>query len=145
MFSEMGQLSEALYQPLIDQTIRFLEKALPSDEYLGWLAAPSGSPGQIVAGAGVQQRRVLPHPLRHARAEALAPGRQAIVLNVFTEPEWRRRGIAELLMKQVIEWARASDLDTLVLHASNDGRPLYERLGFEQTNEMRFAGDLHSR
>lgn len=30
----------------------------------------------------------------------------------------------------------------LVLHASPDARPLYERLGFEPTNEMRFTGEL---
>ncbi len=31
-----------------------------------------------------------------------------------------------------------------VLHASPDGRPLYEPLGFVATNEMRFAGDLRA-
>jgi hypothetical protein len=33
----------------------------------------------------------------------------------------------------------------LVLHASDDGRALYESLGFVATNEMRYAGALAKR
>jgi hypothetical protein len=42
----------------------------------------------------------------------------------------------------VLDWARRESLDTLVLHASDDGRALYEKLGFVQTNEMRYAQPL---
>jgi GNAT superfamily N-acetyltransferase len=69
-------------------------------------------------------------------------GRHALVVNVFTEPAWRRRGIAELLMRRLLAWAREERLDRVVLHASAEGRPLYERLGFVSTNEMRLAEDL---
>src|SRR5258705_11128568 len=82
MFSDMGQLPRELYQSLIDQAIRYLEVAVPSEEYLGWLAAPAGSPTRIVAGAGVQLRREIPHPLTHTGVHPLAVGGQGIVLNV---------------------------------------------------------------
>jgi GNAT superfamily N-acetyltransferase len=72
----------------------------------------------------------------------LAEGRHAIVLNVFTEPAWRRQGVGELLMREILEWAAQERLDRLVLHASREGRALYERLGFVATNEMRFAGSF---
>ena len=45
------------------------------------------------------------------------------------------------LLERIIEWAKQERLDRLVLHASEKGRNLYERLGFVATNEMRFAGD----
>jgi hypothetical protein len=45
-------------------------------------------------------------------------------------------------MHAVINWAREERLDRLVLHASEEGRALYERLGFAATNEMRFQGPL---
>ena len=70
----------------------------------------------------------------------MAEGRHAIIINVFTEPEWRRRGIAKLLLEQIIAWARTERLDRLVLHASDEGRLLYEKMGFVQTSEMRFSG-----
>jgi hypothetical protein len=43
------------------------------------------------------------------------------------------------LMEEIITWARAQRLDRLVLHASEEGRTLYEALGFKASNEMRLA------
>ena len=54
----------------------------------------------------------------------------------------RCRGLAETLMRRVIAWAGEAGVHTLVLHASEAGRPLYERLGFASTNEMRFTGTI---
>jgi hypothetical protein len=45
-------------------------------------------------------------------------------------------------MQTLIGWAGDAGLHTLVLHASDAGRPLYERLGFKATNEMRYSGTL---
>ncbi len=46
---------------------------------------------------------------------------------------------AALLMEQIIAWSREHDIESLVLHSSDDGRALYEHLGFVQTNEMRLS------
>ena len=54
--------------------------------------------------------------------------------------EWRRRGIAGQLVKEIITWSRNERIDRLLLHASDDGRSVYERLGFIAGNEMYFAG-----
>ena len=142
MFVDMRTLPADLYQPLVEESIRFLQERMPKGEYLGWLAAPATEPGNIVAGAGVQLRPAMPRALRYSGEHALSRGHEGIVVNVFTEKQWRKRGIARMLMESVLEWARGSDLDILVLHASPDGRPLYERLGFQQTNEMRYHGWL---
>lgn len=139
MFADMGQLPADLYETLVTQSIEYLTDALPTGAYVGWLASAPGQPTTVIAGAGVQLRRTLPHPVARRGNARVATGHQAIVLNVFTEPAWRRQGVAELLMTHVIEWARASGIDTLVLHASADGRPLYERIGFVPTTEMRYA------
>jgi hypothetical protein len=37
----------------------------------------------------------------------------------------------------MIEWCRKQGLAMVYLHASQDGRSLYESLGFEPTTEMR--------
>jgi len=142
MFSDMGQLPAALYPQLIERTTVFLRDAMPRGEYVGWLACPNGRAETIVGGAGVQRRRILPHPLTRDGENRVASGSQAIVMNVFTEKAWRRQGLAALLMNHVLDWARAEALDTLVLHASDEGRGLYEKLGFVQTTEMRYRGAL---
>jgi ribosomal protein S18 acetylase RimI-like enzyme len=58
------------------------------------------------------------------------------VLNVYVEPPWRRRGVAERLMRVLLTALAERGIRRIVLHASADGRRLYERLGFKPTNEM---------
>lgn len=142
MFTEMGLVPAHLRADLVSRTVDYLQRAVPTGEYVGWMASPADRPDVVVAGAGVQQRRILPHPLIVGEHRSIADGHQAIVLNVFTEPTWRRQGLAAMLMQHVIDWARSSAIETLVLHASDEGRPLYERLGFVQTSEMRYAHPL---
>ena len=139
MFHEMDDLEAHRIDTLVDRATRYLRSALASEEYIGWLAAPQDEPGMIIGGAGVQVRRTLPHP---REPDAAPHGNQAIVLNVYTEPAWRHRGVAEQLMEQVIAWAGEAGMHTLVLHASTAGRPLYEKLGFAATNEMRYGRPL---
>ena len=119
---------------------RVLGEWLETGEYVAWVVCPAGHPDQIVAGAGIQLRRLLPRPEPGRRQ--LRRGPEAIVLNVFTERAWRRRGLARRLMERVIAWAREHGVGRLVLHASPEGRPLYEQLEFVPTNEMRYRGPL---
>jgi GNAT superfamily N-acetyltransferase len=140
MFRDMGNLADDHYGPLLAAAERELAAWLASGDYVGFIASPHARPGEIVAGAGIQVRKLLPRPLPNHAGVLVGP--EAIVLNVFTERAWRRRGIAELLMRHVIDWARTHGMARLVLHASPDGRSLYERLGFVPTNEMRYTGEL---
>lgn len=136
MFRDVGTLPDALYDELVDASRRYFETAMPSGEYVGWLAAPAAAPETIIAGVGVQLRTVLPHPAPGGHALLFGP--DALVVNVYTERGWRRRGVAKLLMQQILEWAPQHGVDRLVLYASTEGRPLYEQLGFAATNEMRW-------
>ena len=40
-------------------------------------------------------------------------------------------------MQTMIDWCRREGFARVTLHASTDGRHLYESLGFEASNEMR--------
>jgi GNAT superfamily N-acetyltransferase len=65
-----------------------------------------------------------------ARAElALGPG-EALVLNMFTRPAYRRRGIASELLGRTIAEARSRRLSALRLQSTDEGRPIYVRAGF---------------
>jgi GNAT superfamily N-acetyltransferase len=61
-------------------------------------------------------------------------------VNVFTEPQWRRHGIAGLLVGEIVTWSKDQRLDRLILHALDEGRSLYEKFGFVASNEMRLSG-----
>ena len=139
MFRDMGELPAELFDSFRARSLETLERMFEDETYVGWLASPKNEPERIVAGAGVQLREAPPRPQPKAttRKIDIVSGRQAIIQNVFTEPEWRRRGLAALLINRIIAWTREHGIDSLVLHASNEGRGVYERLGFVATTEMR--------
>ena len=136
MFRDMGQLTADLRDTLVEAARAYFVAAVPDGRYVAWLAEVEGN---IVAGAGLQLRELLPRPA--PGGVRLVRGPQGLILNVFTEPGWRRRGVAAALMRELLRWCRANGIESLVLHASPDGRPLYEKLGFTPTNEMRYARD----
>jgi GNAT superfamily N-acetyltransferase len=140
MWRDMGELPNELWDELVAAAEAQLRTGLANGDYVGWLAAPGAQPEHIIAGAGVTLRKSLPSPRRkNGITIGVAHGRLGLVINVFTEPEWRRRGVARLLLQRIVNWSREQQLDRLVLHASDAGRPLYEQLGFVATHEMRLA------
>ncbi|MDX6559805.1 MAG: hypothetical protein QOF72_2854, partial [Blastocatellia bacterium] len=129
MFRDMGELPPDMFESFRAQSRETLQRMFQCGEYVGWLASPENEPARIVAGAGVQLREVPPHPHPNAHGKIdIVSGRQAIIQNVFTEPDWRRRGLAGLLIKRILDWTRENGIDSLVLHASDEGRALYQRL-----------------
>ena len=122
MFQDMGLVPEPLFETYRVGCETRIGEMRETGEYIGRLASPNDSPDQIAGGAGVQLRRTLPHPVGEPGKDiTVAEGRHAIIINVFTEPEWRRRGVAKLLINEIIAWARRERLDRLVLHASDEG------------------------
>jgi len=136
MFRDMGTLPAEHGPALARAAEAYFRRAIPAGTYAGWLATPEGKPGDVIAGAGIQIREAIPR-LRLDRT-AVDPGPQGLIVNVYTEPAWRRRGVAERLMRELLRWTRERGIHNVVLHASADGRPLYEKLGFRATNEMRY-------
>jgi GNAT superfamily N-acetyltransferase len=99
MFQDMGDVSDDAFEILRAKARMRLKEWLDSGDYVGWLAAPADQPEMVVGGAGVQLQPILPRPVN---ASTVGEGRQGTVVNVFTEPQWRRRGIAGLPIKEII-------------------------------------------
>jgi RimJ/RimL family protein N-acetyltransferase len=135
MFRDMGRVGPDGEAELVRATADYFRDALPRGEYLGWVAHSTASPPEPVGGAGVQLRPILPRP--GSADDGIELGPEAIVLNVYVEPAWRRRGVGEALMRSVLSALAERKIRRIVLHASDEGRRLYERLGFVPTNEMR--------
>lgn len=128
MFRAMGYRDESALQAMEAAFERWVTIRMQCGEYLAWLAVNGN--GVPVAGAGVWLMDWLPH--------MVGPGApRANIVNVFVEPEWRRRGIARELMHAVLDACRERGIRAVILHASPEGRALYESLGFMPTNEMR--------
>lgn len=62
-------------------------------------------------------------------------GKRAHLMNVYTENDYRRRGIARQLVNMLIEDARVHGATEISLDATESGRPLYESMGFKASEE----------
>jgi len=107
---------------------------MPRGDYLAWVAEDEA--GTIVGGAGVHLRPILP---RADAPDALEFGPEALIVNVYVDREWRRRGVARALMVAILDALASRGISRILLHSSEDGRRLYESLGFTPTNEMRLT------
>lgn len=128
MYQDMGQGDESLLDGMVSSSTPYLRQAITSGSLRAWLAETAS--GEI-AGGGV----VIVSPWL-SRPHSLAC-RQAFILNVYTYPQYRRKRIASRVMQTMIRWCRDEGFAYVSLHASPDGKPLYESLGFEPTSEMR--------
>ena len=136
MFRDMSRTTPEIEPPLLESCASYFASALASGEYVGWVAELTVPPHTAIGGAGVQFRPLLPRTDPSGRM--LLVGREGLILNVYVDRAHRRHGVARRLMDTLISWAPGVGIVRLVLHASPDGRRLYESLGFLPSNEMLF-------
>lgn len=129
MFADMGCGDEAARAVMATSARPFIAAALKDGSYRGWLIEDGPD---VVAGGGVAILGFQPTPSDPSP-------RRVWVLNMYTEPAHRGRGLARQIIQSIIGWCRDQGFRSVFLHASDDGRPLYERLGFKPTNETRLV------
>jgi GNAT superfamily N-acetyltransferase len=61
-------------------------------------------------------------------------GKRGTLLNVFTYPEYRRIGLATKVIKQIITNVKQIGISTIDLDSTQEGKLLYEKLGFIEPN-----------
>lgn len=127
MFFDMGHRDAAELDAMCAAFRPWLVEKMATGEYRAWLARVDDG---IAAGLGLWLMDWPPH--------LIGPGsRRGNILNVYTRPEYRQQGMARALMEAALDWCRMNRIASVILHASTVGRPLYEKLGFQATNEMR--------
>lgn len=132
MWWDMGQRGLLALDRMEKAATEYFLEAVPQGSYRGFLAVDSS--GKVLGGGGIV---ISPWP---GLLGQLQPNR-AMILNLYVEREYRRQGIANALMNKMIAWCREDGFCSVALHASDEGRALYERLGFRPTNEMRLDFD----
>lgn len=64
-------------------------------------------------------------------------GSEGYILNVYTCPDFRKKGYAESLVREAIKYADENNIKRLWLSSSKNGKKLYTKLGFViKENEM---------
>ena len=118
---EVGNRSEGVDSGGLGDAIRrYMSRKIPAGEFLAWVAE---SGGMIVATSGVT---LFERPPNGANAAGL----EAYLSNMYTAPGWRGRGVGTALVEAVIAHLKGTRARRIWLHATEQGRPLYEKAGF---------------
>lgn len=131
MYEDMGHTDPRQLEEMERSSELFFGHHFAAGTYRGWFVETEG---RIVAGGGVL---VLPF---QPQINSPRPERPWIV-NMFTEPEHRRQGLARLLLQEMLAWCRGQSFPLVSLHASDEGRFVYAAMGFIASNEMRLPLD----
>jgi GNAT superfamily N-acetyltransferase len=128
MFIEMKIGDSSDYNAYASEFREFASLAMTTGAFNSWLTETES--GEVVGGGAIM---VVPWPASpNARKQ-----QRAFLLNVFTEPAFRRQGIARSLVQIMLNWCRGQGFGSVFLHASDAGRPLYQSMGFQPTTELR--------
>lgn len=67
-------------------------------------------------------------------------GLEAYVMNIYTVSAWRGKKVATALLREIINFVRATEARRIWLHATKDCNRLYEKVGFVSiTKEMQLV------
>lgn len=58
------------------------------------------------------------------------------VMDIYCVPEKRRKGYATEIMHAVLKWLEEKEVHTIKLKPSHEGQLLYEKFGFQASDEM---------
>jgi len=115
-----GDLPPDRVGPHRSQVADYLATHIESDAYRVWVAEDGG---RIVGMGGLVVVDRPPHP-RSRRAG------EGFIVNVYTLPRWRGNGVGRAIMDALVIEARKLRLRRIYLRTSDEGRVLYERMGF---------------
>lgn len=102
------------------QSYDYYKKAFQDDAHIAYLVFDDNA---FVGAGGVSFYQVM--PTYHNPS-----GNKAYIMNMYTHPEYRRKGIAYKTLDMLINDTRNRGITVISLEATDMGRPLYEKYGF---------------
>lgn len=106
--------------------VEFYEKHLEDGTFVSWLAVADG---KIIATSGISFVEKPPY-------YSNPTGKIGLLSSMYTLKEYRRRGIANVLLEKVVEEARSSGCGTVQITASDMGVLLYSDFGFQKNGNF---------
>lgn len=137
MWIDMGVRGEKLLHEADVGFAKWVRREMKAKRYFAWLVEDEN--GAVVAGGGIWVLQI------HPRPGYPNGGPQPYLLNFYTEPAHRGKRFASRLAKKCVEWSKLRGYPRVTLHASDQGMPIYERIGFVRTNEMKIELGPQSR
>ena len=135
MFASMPNPNPSVLDAMSRAFEPWVRERMNEGKYLGWIAEEAG---RVAGSAGLLILDWPSHPLHPTECQ------RAYLLNVFVEPEFRKRGLAHELIERCLAEAHRRGIRVVTLHSSDAGRPVYEKFGFHPTSEMMYVDPAQS-
>jgi ribosomal protein S18 acetylase RimI-like enzyme len=135
MFVDAGRADNQVLGVMSTNFEPWVAKMIEEGKYFGWFMVDGG---KVVAGAGLLLLDWPPHPLDPRSTQ------RGYLLNVYVEPEYRRKKLASHLIEFALAEARRRKIRVVALHSTEEARRLYESNGFRGTNEMFYVEPVES-
>lgn len=128
-----NRLDRDTEMPFVEQQSReYYEEYLQTETHIAYLVFDGE---RFIGAGGISFFRVM--PTYHNPT-----GWKAYIMNMYTNPDYRRKGIACHMLELLIEEANNKGVKHISLEATDMGRPLYERYGFvSMKDEMELPED----
>ncbi len=123
MICDGTNLTEEYKERLRNNTKQYMMSGFKDKSVAAWVAELNG---EIIA-MSVLTLYVLPPN------DWCPDGKTAYIGNLYTLPDFRRQGIATKLFSLTVEEAKRIGCERIQLHATDMGRPIYEKYGFEDS------------
>ena len=117
-----GERDENLVEKLKNELLAFFHKGIANNSFVALIAEHE----DIIVGYGGLILREIPGDFN--RASYL----EGDILNMYTVPKARRKGISTIILNQLITVAKSLGVSKLALHTSKDGERLYRSVGFNK-------------
>lgn len=108
-----------------EQSYLYYQKALSEDSHVAYLVFDGN---EFVGTGGISFFQVM--PTFHNPT-----GNKAYIMNMYTKPEYRRKGIAYKTLDLLVAEAKQRGIDAVSLEATDMGKPLYKKYGFVKMND----------
>lgn len=106
------------------QSYLYYKKALSDGSHIAYLVFDESG---CIGTGGVSFFQVM--PTYHNPS-----GKKAYIMNMYTNPKYRRKGIAYKTLDMLIKEIKSKGISSISLEATDMGRPLYEKYGFVKMN-----------
>ena len=126
-----GQMSKKEWKSLEQENRRYYETELLCG---GHVACAAYQGEELLGSGGICFYRELPSP------DNLS-GKCAYLMNIYTREAYRRNGVAKEICRWLIKKAKIRGAEKIYLETSEDGRVLYQRLGFSDMKDYMLLTD----
>ena len=111
---------------LMEANKAYYEKHIPDETHIAFIALYNS---QEAGSGSICLSDELPSPDNPS-------GRCAYLMNIYVRPEFRERGLGHAIVRQLLTEAQNLNCGKIYLETTEDGRRVYESLGFREMPDM---------